>query len=96
MGFNAEFKPAIASGGGTIVYNTPYAPEATSDDVVQDVVASGPDAVVLVAFKKVSKYYKQWCNRAQAQTPSDYITDGMATGELGVLIDESTQVLLQE
>lgn len=50
VGFNAVLEPAIEAGGGTIVYNTPYAPEATSfDDVVQDVVASGPDAVVLVA-----------------------------------------------
>ena len=72
VGFNAEFEPAIASGGGTIVYNTPYAPEATSfDDVVQDVVASGPDAVVLVAFEEGIQIL-QTMVEPQAQTPSRF------------------------
>ena len=91
VGFNAEFEPAIASGGGTIVYNTPYAPEATSfDDVVQDVVASGPDAVVLVAFEEGIQILQTMVEQgAGPDAIQIYITDGMATGELGVLIDES-------
>ena len=91
VGFNAEFEPAITSGGGTIVYNTPYAPEATSfDDVVQDVVASGPDAVVLVAFEEGIQILQTMVEQgAGPDAIQIYITDGMATGELGVLIDES-------
>ena len=61
-----------------------------ADDVVQDVVASGPDAVVLVTSEEGIKYYKQWSNRARPNAIQIYITDGMATGELGVLIDESS------
>jgi len=90
VGFNAEFEPAIANGGGTITYSTPYAPEATSfDDVVQDVIASGPDAVVLVAFEEGVQILQAMVE--QGAGPQDiqiYITDGMATGELGALIDE--------
>jgi branched-chain amino acid transport system substrate-binding protein len=53
VGFGEYFAPAFEEGGGTVVYNTPYAPEAESfDDVVADVVASGPDAVVLIAFEE--------------------------------------------
>jgi len=91
VGFNAEFEPAIASGGGTIVYSTPYAPEATSfDDVVQDVIASGPDAVVLVAFEEGIQILQTMVEQgAGPDAIQIYITDGMATGELGVLIDES-------
>ena len=60
VGFNEEFEPAIENGGGTIVYSTPYAPEATSfDDVVSDVIASGPDAVVIVAFEEGVRSSKQ-------------------------------------
>ena len=91
VGFNAEFEPAVASGGGTITYSTPYAPEATSfDDVVQDVIASGPDAVVLVAFEEGVQILQTMVE--QGVGPQDiqiYITDGMATGELGALIDEA-------
>ena len=55
----AEVEPAIENGGGTIVYSTPYAPEATSfDDVVSDVIASGPDAVV-GAFEEGVRSSKQ-------------------------------------
>jgi branched-chain amino acid transport system substrate-binding protein len=91
VGFNAEFEPAIESGGGAIVYNTAYAPEATSfDDVVQDVIASGPDAVVLVAFEEGIQILQTMVEQgAGPDAIQIYITDGMATGELGVLIDES-------
>ena len=91
VGFNAEFEPAVAAGGGTIVYSEPYAPESTSfDDVVADVIASGPDAVVIVAFEEGVQLIQAMIE--QGAGPQDiqlYITDGMATGELGALIDEA-------
>ena len=91
VGFNAEFEPAVAAGGGTIVYSEPYAPESTSfDDVVADVIASGPDAVVIVAFEEGVQLIQAMIE--QGAGPHDiqiYITDGMATGELGALIDEA-------
>ncbi|OUV77269.1 MAG: hypothetical protein CBC90_06580 [Acidimicrobiaceae bacterium TMED130] len=89
VGFNAELEPAIEAGGGTVVYSTPYAPEATSfDDVVQDVVASGPDAVVLVAFEEGFQIIQAMIEQgAGPDAIQIYITDGMATGELGAVID---------
>ncbi len=91
VGFNAFFEPAIADGGGTIVYNTPYAPEATSfDDVVQDVVAAGPDAVVLVAFEEGIQILQTMIEQGVGPDAIQiYITDGMATGTLGEEIDEA-------
>ena len=89
VGFIEEFEPAIENGGGTIVYSTPYAPEATSfDDVVSDVIASGPDAVVIIAFEEGVQIIQTMVE--QGAGPQDiqiYITDGMATGSLGELID---------
>ena len=91
VGFNAYLEPAVEAGGGTIVYNEPYAPESTSfDDVVADVIASGPDAVVIVAFEEGVQLIQAMVE--QGAGPQDiqiYITDGMATGELGALIDEA-------
>ena len=89
VGFIEEFEPAIENGGGTIVYSTPYAPEASSfDDVVSDVIASGPDAVVIIAFEEGVQIIQTMVE--QGAGPQDiqiYITDGMATGSLGELID---------
>jgi len=89
VGFIEEFEPYIENGGGTIVYSTPYAPEATSfDDVVSDVIASGPDAVVIIAFEEGVQIIQTMVE--QGAGPQDiqiYITDGMATGSLGELID---------
>jgi len=89
VGFNAVLIPAIEAGGGEVVYDTPYAPEATSfDDVVQDVVASGPDAVVLVAFEEGFQIIQAMIEQgAGPDAIQIYITDGMATGELGAAID---------
>jgi len=89
VGFNAYFEPAVASGGGTIVYSEPYPPEATSfDDVVADVIASGPDAVVIVAFEEGVQIIQTMIEQgAGPDVIQIYITDGMATGRLGELID---------
>ena len=89
VGFNAVLIPAIQAGGGTVVYDTAYAPEATSfDDVVQDVVASGPDAVVLVAFEEGFQIIQAMIEQgAGPDAIQIYITDGMATEQLGAAID---------
>ncbi len=90
-GFSGFFEDAIVRGGGTVTYNTPYAPEATSfDDVVQDVVASGPDAVVLVAFEEGLQILRTMVEQGVGPDAIQiYITDGMATGDLGSQVDEA-------
>lgn len=90
VGFGEYFAPAFEEGGGTVVYNTPYAPEAESfDDVVADVVASGPDAVVLIAFEEgVQILIDMVAAGVGPDAIAIYITDGMATESLGALIDE--------
>jgi ABC-type branched-subunit amino acid transport system substrate-binding protein len=91
VGFGDFFVPAFEDAGGTVVYNQPFAPEAESfDDVVADVVASGPDAVVLIAFEEGVQILIDMV--AAGVGPADvaiYITDGMATEKLGELIDEA-------
>ena len=89
VSFNAVLIPAIQAGGGTVVYRTPYAPEARSfNDVVQNVVASGPDAVVLVAFEEGFQIIQAMIEQgAGPDAIQIYITDGMATEQLGAAID---------
>ena len=89
VGFNDFFIPAFEEGGGTVVYSDPFAPEAqTFDDVVADVVASGPDAVVVIAFEEGIQIIQTMVEQGVGPDVIQiYITDGMATGELGVLID---------
>ncbi len=97
VGFNAFFEPAFEAGGGTIAYNQTYAPEATSfDDVVADVVASGPDAVVLVSFEEGYSILQAMIEQGVGPDAIQiYITDGMATGELGAKIDEANPSVAQ-
>jgi ABC-type branched-subunit amino acid transport system substrate-binding protein len=89
VGFSDFFIPAFEDGGGTVVYSEPFAPEAESfDDVVADVVAAGPDAVVLIAFEEGIQILIDMV--AAGVGPADvqiYITDGMAIENLGELID---------
>lgn len=91
VGFNTFFIPAFEDGGGTVVYSEPYAPEAESfDDVVGDVVASGPDAIVLISFEEGIQIIIDMI--AAGIGPQDipiYITDGMANETLGDLIDDT-------
>jgi ABC-type branched-subunit amino acid transport system substrate-binding protein len=91
VGFNEFFVPAIEAGGGTVVYDTPYDPNATSfDDVVTSVVGAGPDAVVLVAFEEGISIIQTMIEQGVGPDAIQiYITDGMATGELGAAIDEA-------
>ena len=90
VGFTEFLAPAIEAGGGTVVFDTPYDPNATSfDDVVTSVVEAGPDAVVLIAFDEgvsiVQTMIEQGVGPDAIQI---YITDGMADSELGAKIDE--------
>ena len=89
VGFNRYFEPEIAAGGGTIVYNDTYPPEATNfDDVVQDVIAAGPDAVVIVAFEEGVQIIQTMVEQgAGPNVIQIYITDGMANFYLGELIN---------
>jgi len=89
VGFNQFFIPAFEDGGGTITYSETYAPETESfDDVVADVVASGPDAVVVVAF---DEGFQIIIDMIAAGVGPDaiqiYITDGFATENFGEAID---------
>ena len=89
VGFNQFLIPAIEDGGGTVTYSETFAPETeTFDDVVADVVASGPDAVVIVAFEEGFQIIIDMI--AAGVGPGDiqiYITDGFATEEFGASID---------
>ena len=89
VGFNQFFIPAFEDGGGTVTYSETYAPETESfDDVVADVVASGPDAVVIVAFEEG---FQIVIDMIAAGVGPDaiqiYITDGFATEQFGASID---------
>jgi len=89
VGFNQFFIPAFEDGGGTVTYSETYAPETESfDDVVADVVASGPDAVVVVAF---DEGFQIVIDMIAAGVGPDaiqiYITDGFATENFGAGID---------
>lgn len=89
VGFNEFFIPAFEDGGGTVVYSETYAPEAESfDDVVSDVIASGPDAVVIVAFEEG---FQIIIDMIAAGVGPDaiqiYVTDGFATEAFGEKID---------
>ena len=72
-----------------MTYSETYAPETeTFDDVVADVVASGPDAVVIVAFEEG---FQIVIDMIAAGVGPDaiqiYITDGFATEQFGASID---------
>ena len=89
VGFNQFFIPAFEDAGGTVTYSETYAPETESfDDVVADVVASGPDAVVVVAFEEG---FQILIDMIAAGVGPDaiqiYITDGFATEQFGASID---------
>ncbi len=91
VGFIDFFIPAFEDGGGSVVYSDTYAPEAESfDDVVGDVVASGPDAVVIIAFEEGFQIIIDMI--AAGIGPADipiYITDGFSTEIFGEKIDPS-------
>ena len=95
VGFNQFFVPAFEGSGGTVTYSETYAPETTSfDDVVADVVASNPDAVVVVAFEEG---FQIIIDMIAAGVGPDaiqiYITDGFATEKFGESIDPNNPAI---
>ena len=97
VGLASFFVPAFEAGGGEVVYNTSYAPEATSfDDVVADVIASAPDAVVLASFEEGLQLIRTMAEAGAG--PADipiYITDGLASGDLGAKVDENNPGIVE-
>ena len=94
IGIRTFFVPAFENGGGEVVYQEPYAPESTSfDDVVGDVVASGPDAVVLASFEEGLQILRTMIEQGVGPDVIPiYITDGMASGNLGEQVVEGTDL----
>ena len=94
VGLSSFFIPAFEAGGGEVVYSEPYAPESTSfDDIVADVVASGPEAVVLASFEEGLQVMRTMIEQGVGPDVIPiYITDGMATGDLGSKVVEGTDL----
>ena len=88
------FIPAFEAGGGEVVYSESYAPESTSfDDIVADVVASGPDAVVLASFEEGLQLMRTMIEQGVGPDAIPiYITDGLATNDLGSKVVEGTEL----
>jgi len=91
VGFGAALQVAVEAGGGTVVYNNSYDPGATNFDAeVQAVIASGPDAVALIAFEEGIQILQTMIeNGAGPDALPIYIADGLGSGDLGELIDPS-------
>ena len=94
VGIRSFFVPAFEDGGGEVVYQESYAPESTSfDDVVADVVASGPEAVVLASFEEGLQILRTMIEQGVGPDVIPiYITDGMASGNLGEQVVEGTDL----
>jgi len=94
IGLRSFFSPAFEAGGGEIVYDEPYAPESTSfDDVVADVIASAPEAVVLASFEEGLQLLRTMIEQGVGpDVVPIYITDGMASGSLGEQVVEGTDL----
>ena len=89
VGFGASIVETLEDGGATVVYDDSYDPRATNFDAeVQAVVAENPDAVVLIGFEEGIQIIQTMIEEgAGPDTVPLYIADGLATGDLGELID---------
>ncbi|MGY6502023.1 MAG: ABC transporter substrate-binding protein [Acidimicrobiales bacterium] len=89
VGFGDAIVDTLEESGATVVYNDSYDPRATNFDAeVQAVVAENPDAVVLISFEEGVQIIQTMIENGAG--PGDvpiYIADGLATGDLGELID---------
>ena len=88
-GFAEALAASVEESGGTVVLNQTYDPNATNFDAeVQAVVAAGPDAVALITFEEGIQIIQSMIEQgAGPDAVGIYIADGLATGELGDLID---------
>jgi branched-chain amino acid transport system substrate-binding protein len=91
VGFGEAITAALEDSGVNVVYNEAYDPNATNWDAeVQAVAAESPDAIVLIAFEEGIQIIQKMIEEGVG--PADvplYIADGLATGDLGELIDPS-------
>ncbi|MBK5223442.1 MAG: ABC transporter substrate-binding protein [Acidimicrobiia bacterium] len=89
VGFADYVTQALEDGGATVVYNEQYDPNATNFDAeVQAIAAESPDAIVLISFEEGVQIIQGMIEAGIG--PADvplYIADGLATGDLGELID---------
>ena len=91
VGFGESLVEALEDGGATVVYNESYDPAATNFDAeVQAVAATSPDAVALISFEEGVQVIQTMIEAGAGPSVLPlYIADGLATGDLGELIDES-------
>jgi ABC-type branched-subunit amino acid transport system substrate-binding protein len=91
VGFGESITAALEDGGATVVYNESYDPQATNYDAeVQAIAAASPDAVALISFEEGVQIIQAMIEAGIGPDTVDiYIADGLATGDLGELIDES-------
>lgn len=90
-GFAEHIVAAIEDGGGSVVYNEAYDPNASNYTAeAQGIVAADPDAVVIVGYEEGVQVIQGLIE--QGAPPADlpvYVADGMADEELGSSIDPS-------
>lgn len=88
-GFAESLAASVEESGGTVVLNETYDPNATNFDAeVQAVAAAAPDAVALITFEEGIQIIQTMIEQgAGPDAVGIYIADGLATGDLGELID---------
>lgn len=89
VGFGGYVTGALEDGGATVVYNDSYDPAATNFDAeIQAISAESPDAIVLIAFEEGVQIIQAMIEAGIGpDTVPLFIADGLATGDLGELID---------
>jgi branched-chain amino acid transport system substrate-binding protein len=88
-GFAEALASSIQESGGNVVLNETYDPNATNFDAeVQAVAAESPDAVALITFEEGVQIIQTMIEQGVGPDAVQiYIADGLATGDLGELID---------
>jgi branched-chain amino acid transport system substrate-binding protein len=89
VGFGDSVVAALEDGGATVVYHESYDPAATNFDAeIQAISAENPDAIVLISFEEGVQVIQAMIEAGIGpDTQPIYIADGLATGDLGELID---------
>jgi ABC-type branched-subunit amino acid transport system substrate-binding protein len=89
VGFGDAIEASLEDGGATVVFYESYDPNATNFDAeVQAVAAESPDAVILIGFEEGIQIVQTMIEAGLGPDSVPlYIADGMATGDLGELID---------
>ncbi len=89
VGFGDTVVAALEDGGATVVYHESYDPAATNFDAeIQAISAENPDAIVLISFEEGVQIIQAMIEAGIGPDAQPiYIADGLATGDLGELID---------